>query len=254
MKKFLAMLLAAMMVLCCASAMAEAKTELIVGTNPEFQPFEYMDDNGNVIGFDADLVAELEKDLGVTMTFEAIDFNSIVPGIATGKYDLGISGFYINEERLESVDFSIPYLEDSQSCIVKVGGTVTDAESLMGKTIGSQTGTVGMESAATMTDEDKVLGYANPSLAIQELAGGKLDAVITDTPVAKRILKELNDETLMILDAVEFDKEYYAVALPKGSDELKAQIDASITRMIEDGTIDALVVKWDVYGENADAE
>ena len=252
MKKLVAMILSVMMVMACASAMAEIKSELVAGTNPEFQPFEFMDDSNNVIGFDADLAAELAKDMGVTITFEATGFDSIVPGIATGKYDLGISGFYINEERLESVDFSIPYLEDSQSCIVKVGGAVTDAESLKGKTIGSQTGTVGMEAAETYTDADKCLGYANPTLAIQELLGGKLDAVITDTPVAKRILKELNDPSLTILDTIDFDKEYYAVALPKGSDELKAAIDASITRMIDDGTIDALVVKWDVYGESAE--
>lgn len=252
MKKLLALMLVAMLALTCTLAIAEEKTELVVGCNPEFQPFEYMDDSNNVIGFDADLAAELEKDLGMTLTFESTAFDSIVPGIVTGKYDLGISGFYISEERLESVDFSIPYLEDSQSCIIKVDSPITDAVSLAGKTIGSQTGTAGIVAAEELTDADKVLGYANPTLAIQELAGGKLDAVITDTPVAKRILKEFNDPSLTVIDAIEFDKEYYAVAIPKGNDDLKAKIDASITRMIEDGTIDALVLKWDVYGENAD--
>ncbi len=71
------------------------------------------------------------------------------------------------------------------------------------------------------------------------------------TPVAKRILKELGDDTLAISDTVVFDAEYYGIAIPKGNTDLKAKIDASIERMQADGTIDALVVKWDIYGENA---
>ncbi|NLI21549.1 MAG: transporter substrate-binding domain-containing protein, partial [Clostridiales bacterium] len=84
-----------------------------------------------------------------------------------------------------------------------------------------------------------------------DLQGSKLDAVITDTPVAKRILKELNDPNLVILDTVTFDSEYYGIAIPKGS-ELKAKIDEAIQALIDDGTIDTLVLKWDIYGENAE--
>lgn len=251
MKKLLALVLALALSLTFISAVAEGGT-LIVGTNPEFQPFEFMDDDGNVVGFDADFAAELSKDLGMELVFESISFDSIVPGVVTGKYDLGISGFYITEERLMNVDFSIPYLEDSQSCIVKLGGAVVDAETLKGKKIGSQTGTLGMESAEEYTEEANIFGYTSALNAIMELQGGKLDAVITDTPVAKRILKELGDDSLTILTTLEFEVNYYGVALPKGNDELKAKIDASIQRMQEDGTIDELVKKWDIFGENAE--
>ena len=244
MKKFLVMVLA----MALALAPALAANALVAGTNPEFQPFEFMDDDENVIGFDADLAAELSKDLGVEIQFESTAFDSIVPGIASGKYDLGISGFYITEERLMNVDFSIPYLQDSQSCIVKAGGSVTDEESLKGKKIGSQTGTLGMESAEEFTDEGNIFGYNSALNAIMELQGGKLDAVITDTPVANRIVKELNDPDIMILDAIAFEVNFYGVALPKGS-ALKAQVDASIQRMLDDGTIDALVEKWDIFSQ-----
>lgn len=252
MKRFLAIALVVAMTLACAAAFAQEKTELIVGIYPEFQPFEFVDDDGNIAGFDADLAAELAKDLGMTLTLQVTAFKDIIPGVASGALDLGISGIYINEDRLEVVDFSASYLEDSLSCIVKEGGGVTDEESLEGKLIGSQTGSVGIETAEMYTDMENCIGFANAATAIQELAGGTLDAVITDTPVAMRILKELDDSTLSILDSIAFDREYYAVAIPKGNDELKAKIDASIARMVEDGTIDKLVIKWDIYGENAE--
>ena len=110
-------------------------------------------------------------------------------GVQTGLYDLGISGIYITEERLANVDFSEPYLQDSQSCIVKADTAITDNASLMGKKIGSQAGTTGIESAEAVTTEDNVFSYTKALDAVMDLQGGKLDAVITDTPVAKRILK-----------------------------------------------------------------
>jgi len=249
MKKVFALLVALTLVLASTAALAE-DTVLKAGCNPEFPPFESMDDNGAIIGFDADLAAEISKDIGMTIELESTSFDSIITGIQTGLYDLGISGFYITEERQMNVDFSIPYLQDGQSCIVKAGGGITDNDSLMGKKIGSQTGTTGMDAAEESTTEGNAYAYTKALDAVMDLQGGKLDAVITDTPVAKRLVKELADDSLVISDTVVFDAEYYGVAITKGNDELKAKIDASIERMQEDGTIDALVVKWDIYGEN----
>jgi len=250
MKKFVALLTAIALVLASTAALAET-TVLKAGCSPDFPPFESMDDNDNIVGFDADLAAEISKDIGQTIEMESTNFDSIITGIQTGLYDLGISGFYITEERQMNVDFSIPYLEDGQSCIVKADSDITDNASLAGKKIGSQTGTTGMDAAEAATDQNNVYAYTKALDAVMDLQGNKLDAVITDTPVAKRILKELGDDTLTISDTVVFDAEYYGIAIPKGNADLKAKIDASIERMQADGTIDALVVKWDIYGENA---
>lgn len=250
MKKILALVMTLVLSLTAVSALAEAG-KLLVGTNPEFFPFEAMDDNNNVIGFDADLAVELSKDLGVELVFESIAFDSIIPGIQSGKYDLGISGFFITEERQMNVDFSIPYLEATQACVVLKGSAVTDGETLKGKKIGSQTGTTGMTAAEDFTTEDSIMGYTSALNAFMELQGGKLDAVITDAPVAAAIMKELNDENLVVLDNVEFAKDFYGIAIPKGDTELKAKLDASIERMHNDGTIETLVKKW-LTGETAE--
>ena len=252
MKKIFALMIALMLALVNVAALAETTT-LKAGTSPDFPPFESMDDNGNVIGFDADLAAAISELIGMEIVFEATNFDSIVTGVQTGLYDLGISGFYITEERMANVDFTIPYLQDSQSCIVKVDSDITDNASLSGKKIGSQSGTIGLESAEASTDESNVFPYTKALDAVMDLKGGKLDAVITDTPVAKAILAELNDPTLTISTTVSFGVEYYGIALPKGNDELKAKLDEAITTLIADGTIDQLVQKWNIYGTAAEA-
>ena len=245
MKKIIALLVALTMVLTAAFALAETAT-LKAGTSPDFPPFESLDDAGNVIGFDADLAAAIGKIIGMDITFEATSFDSIVTGVQTGLYDLGISGFYITEERLANVDFSVPYLQDSQSAIVKVDTDITDNASLMGKKIGSQAGTTGIDAAEASNDESNVYSYTKALDAVMDLQGGKLDAVITDTPVAKLLLAQLNDANLTISPTVTFDVEYYGIAIPKGNTDLKTKIDASIQRMTDDGTIAALVEKWGI--------
>ena len=220
MKKLFAAVLA-LVLLFSVTALAETAT-LKAGTSPDFPPFEALDDAGNVVGFDADLAAAIAEKIGMAIVFEPTSFDSIVTGVQTGLYDLGISGMYITEERLANVDFSTPYLQDSQSCIVKVGSDITDNASLSGKKIGSQSGTIGLDTAEASTTIENVFPYVKALDAVMDLKGNKLDAVITDTPVAKQILAELNDPTLTILDTVTFDVEYYGIAIPKGQDELKA--------------------------------
>ena len=152
MKKLIALVLALSLALVAFAATAETAATLKAGTSPDFPPFESMDDNNNVIGFDADLAAEISKDIGMQIVFEATNFDSIVTGVQTGLYDLGISGMYITEERMANVDFSVPYLKDTQSCIVKVDSGLTDNAALQGKKIGSQAGTTGIDSAEASTD------------------------------------------------------------------------------------------------------
>lgn len=251
MKKLVALMTALTLLLFSFAAMAETTT-LKVGISPDFPPFESLDEQGNLVGFDIDMAAEVAKDLGVTLDFVSADFSDIISGVKDGELDLGISAFSITQERLAEVDFSAAYLENGLCCVVRAGSGITDQASLMGLKIGVQTGTTSVEEAGNCTDEDSVICFVEALEAVKELQAGQLDAVITDKPVAARILKELADSTLTISDTIAFETESYGIALPKGNDELKAKIDASIQRMTEDGTLDALAQKWDIYDENPD--
>lgn len=251
MKKLVALMTALTLLLFSFAAMAETTT-LKVGISPDFPPFESKNDNGELVGFDIDVAAEVAKDLGVTMDFVSADFSDIIPGVQEGQFDLGLSAFSITQERLAEVDFSAAYLENGLCCIIRANSGITDQASLMGLKIGAQTGTTGMDEAENCTDEDSVSSYVEAADAVKELQAGRLDAVIIDQPVAVRILKELADSTLIISDTIAFETESYGMVLAKGNEDLKAKVDASIQRMTEDGTLNALALKWDIFDENPD--
>ena len=251
MKKLIALMTTLTLLLFSFAAMAETTT-LKVGISPDFPPFESLDDQGKLVGFDIDMASEVAKDLGVTLDYVTAEFSDIIPGVAKGQFDLGISAFSITQERLADVDFSAAYLENGLCCIVRADSGITDQASLMGLKIGVQTGTTSVEEAENCTDEDSVSCFVEALDAVKELQAGRLDAVITDSPVATRILKELADSTLIISDTIAFETETYGIVLPKGNEELKAKIDASIQRMTEDGTLEALAQKWDIFDENPD--
>ena len=242
MKKFVAMMLALVLALSCACALAD-ETKLTMGTNPEFPPFEIVDDVGNVIGFDADMAAEIAKDMGKELMIESMPFDSIVASVSEGKVDMGVAGMSVNPERLNYVDFSDVYYTAHQVCILKTTSTIATVEDLMGKNIGVQEGTTGQWTAEECTDLDKIFGYKKALDAVMELQNDKLDCVIVDDHTAAALLANVNDANLVIA-AIEFPEEEYAIAIAKNQPELLAAINASLARMKEDGTYDALVEKW----------
>lgn len=244
MKKFLALILSVVMVLSCSSAFALVEEgKLVMGTNAEFPPFEITDDEGNVVGFDADLAAEIAKDLGVELEIKNMPFDSIVTAVVQGGIDVGIAGMTVKPERLASVDFSNTYYEAQQVVIVKEGSPIVDEDTLKGVTIGVQEGTTGQWTAEEYTDMDKISAYKKALDAVMDLQGGKVDCVIVDDHTAAALLSAINDPSLIILD-IEFEVEEYAIAIAKNQPELLASINATLERITTDGTFDAMVEKW----------
>lgn len=244
MKKVTSLLVACMLMFVFTTAVAEGGT-LIMATNPEFPPFEYVEGD-MVVGLDADIAAEIAKDLGMELKIESMAFNSVVPAIASGQADVGIAAMTITEERLLNVDFSDSYYNAKQACIVKKGGVVVDQETLYAALIGVQEGTTG---DLLVSDDEayaaaKVSAYPKALDAVLDLLGGKLDAVVVDAPVAANLLAALNNEDLMVLEGIEFADEYYGIAVAKGREDLLASINATIARITEDGTLEALIEKY----------
>ena len=252
MKKFTALLLSLVLALGVVPAMAET---LIVATNPEFPPFEYVEGE-DVVGLDIDIAREIAKDLGWEVEVQSMAFDAIVPAVASGKATIAIAGMTINDERKMSVDFSDPYYNAKQACIVLKDGVVTDGETLKDKVIGVQQGTTGDFAAEEYTAADKVMRYNKALDAVMELAGGKLDAVIIDAPVAVNLVASMNSENLVVLDNIEFGDEFYGIAVQKGNADLVASINATIERINTDGTMDELLLKYFPVEEEAaeDAE
>jgi len=220
---------------------ASADGVLVMATNPEFPPFEYMEGE-NIEGLDVDLAIEIAKDLGMELFIESMAFDSIIAAVKTLKADVGIAGMSITDERLNSVDFSVPYFDASQVCIIIAGSGIASNEDLMGKKVGVQLGTTGDIAASEMTDD--VVRYQKGLDAILELQSNKLDAVVLDKPVAENILKSINNDKLVIAHGIIFEEESYAIAVAKNRPELLESINNTIARIYADGTMELITAKY----------
>ena len=239
MKKLTALCMVCILLFTAGLALAEGKT-LVVATNPEFPPFEYVEGN-NIVGLDIDIAAEVAKDLGMEIAVEAMEFPAIIPSLNAGKADLGIAGMTVTEERKMNVDFSDTYYNAIQACVVKEGTAITDFKTKKKAVIGVQEGTTGDFIVSEYPDAE-ILRFPKGLDAFMELANGKIDAVVIDAPVAANILKALNNQALETIE-MPFEDEFYAIALPKGSTELLEAVNATIKRIQEDGTLEALIEK-----------
>lgn len=253
MKKFLALVLAALMMfalVACgtntttdetsANAENDNKPVLTMVTNAEFPPYEYHDGD-NIVGIDADVAAAIAEKLGMTLEIVDVSFDSIIPGVESGKYDMGMAGLTVNDERLEQVDFSDSYAKGVQAVIVKEGGDINDLDDIAGKKIGVQTTTTGDIYASDEFGDDAVVKYDNGAVAVQALLAGKVDCVIIDNEPAKSYVA--SNEGLKILDT-EYANEDYAICFQKGNTELKDKVNDALKELIADGTVQKIVDKY----------
>lgn len=255
MKKLFCLMLALAMLLLSATCLAEADTEetvLRVGTNPEFPPFEYVGDSGEIEGIDVEIINAIAADLGMTVQMEAMDFDALVPSLVSGKLDVAIAGMTITKDRKNSVLFSEPYFDATQVVILREDSDINTVEDLAGKKVGVQLGTTG---DLMMSEPEYGVGevsrYNKAMDAALDLQNGRLDAVVIDTLPARQFVLSLDG--LIMRDDILKDApvESYGIAVPMGQEELVEKINDSLERMMEDGTFDAILVK---YVESEEAE
>ena len=256
MKKFLALMLAALMVFALAACggntsteettaadettVAEEKKVLTMATNAEFPPYEYYEGD-KVVGIDAEVAALIADKLGMELKIVDVAFDSIIPGVQAGKYDMGMAGMTVTDERLEKVNFSSSYATGVQSVIVKDGGAVASLDDIAGKKIGVQTSTTGDIYASDEFGDDAVVKYDNGAAAVQGLLAGKVDCVIIDNEPAKSYVAA--NEGLSILDT-EYAVEDYAICFAKENTELQTAVDEALKALIEEGKVAEVVSKY----------
>ena len=165
-----------------AASEALADGKLIVGTNAEFPPFEYLGDNGEPDGFDIALIKAIGEKLGVEVEIQNMEFGSLITSIGS-KIDVSIAGMTVTEERKNAVDFSDSYYDAVQFVILPADSTIAAKEDLLGKTIGCQLGTTGEYLIDDLIAEDGATekkSYNKAVDAVNDLLNGRLDCVIID--------------------------------------------------------------------------
>lgn len=253
MKKFLAVLLAALMIcisfVACSSEKKSDDTNtdkdtqetLTMATNAEFPPYEYKEGD-KVVGIDAEVAQAIADKLGMKLEIVDTKFDAIIPGVQSGKYDMGMAGMTVTPDREQSVAFSDSYATGIQSIIVKQGSAIKSVDDLSEKTkIGVQLGTTGDIYAKDDFGDEAVQEYDKGADAVQALLAGKIDCVIIDNEPAKSFVAA--NEGLEILKT-SYAEEDYAICFKKDNTELQTKVNDALKELIADGTLQKIVNKY----------
>lgn len=244
MKKILTLLLAGFLSYSLAS-----ETTVKVGSENAYKPFAYVDKNGVSTGFDNDLVRLLAKiDGGIKLEFTPVPWNSIFVGLDSKKFDLIANQISKNPTRERKYLFAKePYFYGKSVLIVKEGSNINSAADLKNKTVGTSVGSnhsANIEKFAKAHPELNIkLKYYKGYLSIlQDLANGRVDAMVNDPLVAIDLAKKQN-VGIKITDEV-FEKTPSFLLFRKGDKELANRLDAALVKARESGELGALSIKY----------
>ena len=248
MKKFLALILCAVLALSFASCASfrtfeeiEADGKLVVATNATFPPYEFRDDNGNFAGIDIEIIQAVGEYLGLEVEITDIEFDAIITSVCSGKADIGIAGMTVTEDRLKNVDFSDTYATGRQVVITAADSGIKGVADLAGKKVGVQTGTTSDIYASDDSSIGSVEQFNSGTEAVLALSQGKIDAVIIDNEPAKKYIEKY--ENLVIIDE-EYTEEEYAMCFAKGNTELVEKVNEALKALKENGELQKIIDKY----------
>jgi len=260
-KKIFAVVLAALTLLAAAALPSCGKKAdtLVMATNAAFPPYEYKE-GSEIVGIDAEIAAAIADKIGMKLQIIDTEFGSIIGGVQSGKYDMGMAGMTVTDERKESVNFSTTYATGVQVVIVPENSPYTSFEDFYtgydadgnptgvkdGIKIGVQQDTTGDiyssdEPGKWGFGEDNVLRYKTGADAVQALISGKVTCVIIDNEPAKSFVAA--NSGLKILDGA-YTNEDYAICVAKENTELLNKINDALAALKADGTLDRIITKY----------
>ncbi len=274
MKKIISIALAVVMLLTTVVALSACGKEedvLVMATNAAFPPYEYVE-GGEFVGIDVEIAKAIAEKLGMELKIEDVEFGSIIGGVVEGKYDMGMAGMTVTEERKQSVNFSDTYATGIQVIIVNNGSAIASLDDIFvfddegnptalknpDVKVGVQQDTTGdiysssdisgwgfndVEEDGTVT-KDRVERYKTGAEAVEALKTNKVDMVIIDNEPAKSFVAA-NEGKIHILEGDnEYAVEDYAICVAKENTELLDKINQALKELKDDGTIDKIVAKY----------
>jgi len=224
--------------------------KIVVGTSADYPPFEYVDEAGEMIGFDIDLANEIGKQMDLEVEIIDMPFDSLIASVQEGKIDVSIAAFNYTEERDKTVDFSDAYYyaEDGFMVVEDFGGEITKPEDAANYTLGVQTGstadgwaTENLVEAGLMSEEN-LFRYERMDQAALDVKNGRIEVLMTDYVPAQALADQVGG--LKVVYHAEVSTGPVNIITPEGSTELTNAINEVIAKMLEDGFIDQLSIKW----------
>ena len=261
MKKVLAVVVLIVMVVACVVGMTACKDggsdydyiknkgTLVCGITL-YEPMNYADEDGEMTGFDTEFAEAVCKKMGIEAKFQVIKWSSKELELNAKNIDCIWNGFTVTEERKENIEFTKSYLSNTQCVVVKAAdkANFVSKEYCNGKKAAAEQGSAGETEAKKMTTEDNYTAVASQMSALTELVSGTVDFAVMDVVLANSVVGKGDFSSLAIADAIQLEKEEYAIGFRKGSD-MAEKVNAIIDELREDGTLQALAEKYGVENQ-----
>ncbi len=226
---------------------------IIVGTEPGWPPYEFTDAQGNIVGFEVDIMNMIADELDLEVDWRDMGFDAIILAVQAGDIDLGVSGFSVTSDRLEVMDFTMPH-------------SITEGQIIMLQSKATEKGITMLESPANLTDYDITCGaqvgttqadelgdlapakrqtYEDFLLALEAMKSGTVDSVYAETPITSdwiRTAEEKGEPAIVVV----YKRPYYPVAFiaHKDADTLVAKINGALAEIIASGRLEELRQEW----------
>lgn len=230
--------------LCGNTPQVFAKTFVVV-SDATWPPMEYMDEQQNIIGYAIDYLQAVAKETDLKIVQRNVPWDGIFVSLETGQSDIIASSVTITPERQKQFTFSDPYCEIRQALLVRVDTPIKTIDDLKGKKVGGQIGTTGIFTLQKAKVGAEVREYEDLGLVIEDLAKGRIDAVICDAPVARYYAhKHSGFANTFMVAFVMSTVEYYGFVVKKGNDALVQKLNAGIKAVKSKGIEKTLQAKW----------
>ena len=239
-----------------AKVPAEIKSDgkILIGTDATYAPNEFLDTDGKtVIGFDVDLFNAVAAKLGLQTQWQSSKFADIIPGLQSGKYEIGVSSFTINDERKQQVNM-VSYFSAGTQWGAKKGNPVgVQPDDACGKKVAVQTGTVQETEDLPQRDKDcksagkpaiSIDSYQDQGQATAAVVSGKDDGMLADSPVIAYAVKQTNGQLELLGDI--YDSAPYGYVIKKDQTEFAQAVADAVKALITDGTYTTILDKWGV--------
>ena len=209
-----------------------------LGTEGAYPPYNFLNDDGEVDGFEREVGDELCARAELTCEWVTNEWDSIIPNLVSGNYDVIIAGMSITDERDEVIDFTQNYTQPDPS-----GYLVTSMDAdVMGGIVAAQTNTI--QASFIASSGATLVEFSTPDETIAAVRNGEADAVLADDAYLRPIAAE--DGDLMMLEKQELIGGGVGLGVRESDTELKTKLDAAIQSMKEDGSLNALLAKWEI--------
>lgn len=228
-----------------ADTATPAKTVITIGVDDSYPPMEFRDENNKLVGFDIDFGTALAEEMGVEFEYIPTAWDGIFVGLTSDKYDCIISSVSLTPERLESYEFTNPYLSNGQVIVVAPGDeSIQKPEDLAGKKVGVQietTADIAAEKQNALTPFD-LTKYDTIMETFEDLNAGRLECVVVDYAVA--IDYATNNPEKYVITSAQLTNEPIAICIKKGNTQLKDQMNEAIKKLQENGKLKEISVTW----------